>query len=153
MKHALASACLAALSIILLPVSGQSQKAKVYRYVTNSQLEKLLKDMDIAFKKVPAKEDGVMFYDFERNNFKLRLHSYGGRDLWLEGIFPATSLETVNRWNQRTKFTRAVVVTEEDSTSLEAQLDCAGGVTEGMVLQFIRRFDGEVQAFAKFIKS
>jgi hypothetical protein len=142
------------LSVLLLPASGEGQKTKVFKVLPNEHLEKLLKEAEIDFKKVPAKEEGIMFYDYERHGYKLRLHSYAGKDLWLEAIFPRASLDALNRWNQRTKFTRAVLVAEDegDSTSLEVQLDCTGGITEGMIRQFLRRFDGEVQSFAKFLK-
>jgi len=142
------------LALFLLPVPGEAQKVKVFKVLPNARLEKLLKDAETDFKRVPAKEEGVTFYDYERHGYKLRLHSYAGRDLWLEAIFPTAPLATLNRWNQRTKFSRAVLVKEDegDSTSLEVQLDCAGGVTDGMVRQFLRRFDGEVRMFAKFLK-
>ena len=154
MKSLALGALLASLAIVLVPAPGDGQKVKVFKVLSNEHLEKLLKDAEIDFKKVPAKEEGVMFYDYERHSYKLRLHSYAGKDLWLEAIFPLAPLDTLNRWNQRTKFTRAVLVKEDegDSTSLEVQLDCTGGVTDGMIRQFLRRFDGEVQAFAKFIK-
>ena len=38
------------------------------------------------------------------------------------------------------------------SISLEAQIDCTIGITDGMIRQFVQRFAGEVQAFAKFLK-
>jgi hypothetical protein len=145
---------LGGLAVVLLPSPGEAEKAKVFKILTNEHLEKLLKAAEIDFKKVPAKEEGITFFDYERHNYKVRLHSYAGKDLWLEAIFPGAPLTTLNRWNQRTKFTRAVLVKEDegDSTSLEVQLDCTGGVTDGMVGQFFRRFDNEVQAFARFIK-
>jgi hypothetical protein len=40
---------------------------------------------------------------------------------------------------------------EKDTISLEAQLDCVGGVTDNIIRQFIQRFDGEVAQFNKFI--
>ena len=54
----------------------------------------------------------------------------------------------------QSKFSRAVLVKEGtgSTTSLEAQIDCTLGVTDGMMRQFILRFDGELQAFAQFLK-
>jgi len=154
MKGILQCAILAGLAHLLLPAPGDGQKVKVFKILSNEHLAKLLKEAEINFKTVPAKEEGITFFDYERNGYKLRLHSYAGKDLWLEAIFPMAPLPTLNRWNQRTKFSRAVLVKEDegDSTSLEVQMDCTGGVTDGMVLRFLRRFDGDVQAFAKFIK-
>jgi len=154
MKGLPVCAILAGLALLLVPSAGESQKVKVFKILSNEHLAKLLKEAEIDFKTVPAMDEGVTFFDYERNGYKLRLHSYAGKDLWLEAIFPMAPLETLNRWNQRTKFSRAVLVKEDegDSTSLEVQMDCTVGVTDGMVLRFLRRFDGDVQAFAKFIK-
>jgi hypothetical protein len=154
MQGAHLSAALAGLVPLLLSAAEAGEKVKVFKILPSEHLERLLKEADIDFKKVLPKEEGVTFYDYERHSYKLRLHSYAGKDLWLEAIFPVAPLDTLNRWNQRTKFTRAVQVKEEegDSTSLEVQLDCTGGVTDGMILRFLRRFDNDVQAFAKFIK-
>jgi hypothetical protein len=140
------------LALLLMPAAVKGQKEKVFRILSTEHLERILKEAEIDFKKVPPREEGVIFYDYERGGYKLRLHNYAGRDLWLEAIFPTVPLETLNRWNQRSKFSRAVLVKEEESTSLEVQLDCTGGVTDGMLRRFLRRFDDDVRAFAKFIK-
>jgi hypothetical protein len=129
----------------------EGKKEKVYRGLPSKELESTLKDLKIAFKKAPGNKEGTFFYDFERNNFKIRLYNYNGGDLWIDAVFPKVDLKDINRWNQDAKFSRAVLFKDGDgqSTSLENQLDCRGGVTLGMVRQFIRRFENEVQAFAK----
>ncbi len=134
------------------PVLGQKQK--VHRNVSSQHLEGILKEMDIDFKKVPGKSEGIAFYDFERGKQRLRLHNYRGNDLWIDVIFPPTSLEQINRWNRQSLFSRAVLFKGDkaESTSLECQLDCQGGVTDGMIRRFIRRFRDEVENFDKFLK-
>ena len=130
-------------------------KDKVQRTVSSARLEGILQDMKIKFdKKSDAKNDGVHFYDFERNSFKIRLHNYNGRDLWLDVHFTdKISLEEINQWNIRAKFSRAVLLKTgaKQSTSLEAQIDCEGGTTDGMIRQFILRFDGEIKSFVQFL--
>ena len=143
------------LALILSPSLCQSQegkKEKVYRGLPTKELENTLKELKISFKKAPGNKEGTYFYDFEHDKFKIRLTNYGN-DLWIDAVFPKVSLKEINRWNQDAKFSRAVLFKDGDneSTSLENQLDCRGGVTLGMVRQFIRRFDNEIQAFAKFI--
>jgi len=147
-----------ATSILLLCVVGAAaaqEKDKVQRSIPAAKLESILKEMKIKYEKTSdAKNEGVHFYDFDRNNFKVRMHNYNGRDLWLDVHFTdKISLEEVNQWNVRAKFSRAVQLNKGDkqSTSLEAQLDCDGGVTDGMIRQFILRFDGEVKAFVQFL--
>ena len=154
MRRAAMMAFLTCLALLLVPAAGEGQKEKVFRNISGKHLETILKEMDISFKKIPGKKDGIFFYDFERGKLKLRLHNYQGSDLWIDAIFPKVSLENINAWNQKTRFSRAVLFKDDDrdSTSLEAQLDCVGGVTEGMIRRFISRFEEDVQAFSKYAK-
>ncbi len=131
-----------------------AQDKKVYRPVVAEKLEKILLDLDFKFQKVPGKKEGIAYYDFKRGDFTLRLHNYGGQDLWIECYFSDKwSLEDLNRWNSRSKFTRAVLVDTKDKStiSLEAQLDCFSGATDAIIRQFIVRFDQETKDFAKFL--
>ena len=50
------------------------------------------------------------------------------------------------------KFSRLVMIEQKDKTilSLEAQLDCLGGVTDTVVKQYINRFEEEAKRFSKF---
>src|SRR5260370_28692335 len=144
------------LALLIWPAADQCQKPqkeKVFRGLPSKELESILKEMDITFKKAPGEKEGIFFYDFEGNKFKVRLYIYNGADVWIDAVFPMLELKEINRWNQNARFSRAVLFKDGDgeSTSLENQLDCRGGVTLGMVRQFIRRFEGEVQAFAKFL--
>ncbi len=156
----LARKSLTALGLLTLFLSMDSaapaqEKDKVQRGVTSAKLESILQDMKIKYdKKSDAKNEGVHFYDFERNKFKVRLHNYNGRDLWLDIHFTdKIALEEINQWNVRAKFSRAVLLKDRDkqSTSLESQIDCEGGVTDGMIRQFILRFDAETKSFVEFI--
>jgi hypothetical protein len=145
-----AVACLA----VCLPVAAQDKKGTVYRNVPVEKLESILDDLKIDFNKSEGKAKGIWFYDFERNNFKVRLHNYQGRDLWIDVVFTdKISLKEVNDWNVRAKFSRAVQVKNDDriTTSLESQLDCEGGVTDGMIRQFVVRFDGEIKNFVQYL--
>jgi hypothetical protein len=144
---------LVGLGALLGPQAVRAQE-KVYRNVSSEKLESILKGMDQDYKKTPGKKDGIFLYDYERNNYKIRLHNYEGKDLWVDAIFnDKTTLEEVNGWNVRAKFSRAVLVKAGDKENiyLESQLDCVGGVTEGMVRQFITRFDGEIREFVKYL--
>jgi putative sensory transduction regulator len=141
------------LALWSMEARSQSQQV-VYRSVSSAKLDAILKELDISFQKTPGKKDGIFSYDFERHGAKVRLYNYGGDDLWIESYFTEkTNLVDVNRWNMRAKFSRAVLVKEGETISLEAQIDCTLGVTDGMIRQFVQRFDNEVQAFVRFLKN
>ena len=134
--------------------AGQSSEI-VYRNVSSEKLESVLKELDITAHKSAGKKDGIFTYDFELKGTKVRLYNYKGDDLWIESDFTdKATLEDVNRWNMRAKFSRAVLVKESvtATVSLESQVDCTLGITEGMMRQFVRRFEGETQSFVKFLK-
>jgi hypothetical protein len=136
------------------PKDKDKPPSKVQRIVTSAKLESILDDMKIKYAKTAGKNEAVHYYDYERSNFKVRLHNYQGRDLWLDVHFSEKmSLDEVNQWNIRAKFSRAVLIKSGDkqSTSLESQIDCEGGITDGMIRQFILRFDGEIKAFVQHL--
>jgi hypothetical protein len=141
------------LFVVCLIATPAQEKDKVLRSVSPAKLESVLQDMKIKYEKTAGKPDGVFAYDFDRSGSKVRLQNYQGRDLSLDVQFTDIPLKEINEWNVRAKFSRAVLLKNGDkqSTSLESQIDCQGGVTEGMLRQFIVRFDGEVKAFVQFV--
>jgi hypothetical protein len=144
----------AVLAFGLTALGADNEGAKIVNNVSSEALEKILDGMDIKYKKIPGKKDGVTFYDLDSAGKVVRLHNYSGQDLWLDCVFgEKTSLQDVNGWNTRAKYSRAVLIKQDERTtiSLESQLDCLGGVTDAIVRQFIRRFGGEVKAFEKYI--
>jgi hypothetical protein len=145
---------LVGLGVWLLAGPGTAQE-KVATTVTDEKLEKIFKDLELSFKKVPGKKKGVTFFDYVSKTYKIRLHNYEGKDLWIDALFnDKTTLEKINLWNVRAKFTRAVLLKgrdDKETISLEFQLNCQGGVTDGMIRQFIRRFDGEIKDFVEFL--
>lgn len=144
-------ACLAL--ALLLPIAGVSQ-TKSYRQVPNEAVEKVLQSLELKYQKdEPKDKAGVMFFEFKRGELAYRLYNYGN-DLWIETVLDKKlPLDEVNRWNAEAKFTRLVLIEQKDKTSLslEAQLDCAGGVTDAVIRQYINRFDEEAKKFTKFM--
>ena len=138
---------------LLLPLSGFAQN-KIYKTVANDAVEKILQGLEIKFQKEERKNKdvGIMVYDFKRGDHSFKLFNYQS-DLWIECTFDKTlKPEDVNRWNADAKFSRLVVLQDKEKSilSLESQLDCAGGVTDAIVRQYINRFDEEAKKFAKF---
>lgn len=140
--------------LFTLILGAAAQDVKIYRDISPQKIERIFEELNLAFKKSSGKKEGVHFYDYERNNFKIRLHNYNGKDLWIDALFneKITPAE-VNGWNRKAKFSRAVLLKEGDkeTISLESQLDCLGGVTDPIVKQFINRFDNELADFVKYL--
>lgn len=141
-----------ALLLALSPaVFGQDEK--LFKNVSPSELEGMLKRFDVGFKKAESKVPGIGLYDFSRKNFNVRLYSYEGKDLMLDAVFPKTTLEKVNEWNLRAKFSRAGLRKDPkgEFVTLEANLDLMGGAAEGTIRQFVLSFDDELATFARFL--
>jgi Putative bacterial sensory transduction regulator len=136
-----------------LKKSKEGANTKIYRQVPNEAIEKVLQGLELKYQKDERKEKAasVMFFDFTRGNISYRLYNYGN-DLWIETVFDKKmSHEDVNRWNAEAKFTRLVLIEQKEKTSLslEAQLDCAGGVNDAVIRQYLNRFDEEAKKFTK----
>jgi hypothetical protein len=128
-----------------------AQDEPILKQISTEQTETLLQSLKIDFKKTPAKKGEIVYYDFQRAGHNVRLYWYGGKDLMLDVVFPKMSLEQINVWNVRAKFSRACLHRDnkDEFTALEANLDLAGGVTEGAIRQFLAVFDDEIKTFAK----
>ena len=142
--------CLIALPLTVATVRAQDDM--VFKLFSTEQTESLLQSLKIDFKKTPAKKEGIFYYDFQRGGHTVRLYWYGGKDLMLDVVFGKMPLDQINAWNVRAKFSRACLHKDDkgEFTALEANLDILGGVTLGTVRQFVKVFDDEVKAFAKF---
>jgi len=143
----------AALIAAFAPAPMFAQKVKVVQFVSTDLLESTFKELGIAFKKQPSPVGGFD-YVFTRNAFNIRVHYFNGQDLWIDTSFVKILPEEVNRWNRQARLSRAVSISGPfgPTVSLEAQLPCAGGVTTGMIRQFITGFDKEVQNYTKFLR-
>lgn len=131
-------------------------QGKVARSVSDETIEKILQSLAVKYQKAERKDKDTTttYFDFTRNDQPCRLYNYGN-DLWIECVFEKSlKLEDINRWNADAKFSRLVLIEQKDKTtlSLEAQLDCLGGVTDSTIKQYINRFDEETKKFAKFAK-
>lgn len=143
-------------AVALLFAREAHSQNKVARSVTNEMLEKALQGLDVKFKKGERKDKDIVttYYDFNRGDMSVRLFNYNS-DLWLETTLEKKmELDQINRWNAQAKFSRLVLIESKDKAtlSLEAQLDCLGGVTDASIRQFVNRFDEETKKFVKFVK-
>src|SRR5262245_5346139 len=99
----------AAFALVLNSGFACAQSDKIMKQLTTDQMESMLKDFKIDYKKVKSKSDesNAYFYDFERSQFKITLHFFGGKDIMLDCIFDEYPLDKLNGWNKRAKFSRA----------------------------------------------
>jgi Putative bacterial sensory transduction regulator len=135
---------------------GAQFKEKIYRSLTPAQVEDVLNDMSIKFKKSqPPDSPKTYNFQFERNNYEIHLSLNDGKRVWIMAFFPKAPLEIINKWNIDAKFSRAVLdrVNDKDLAIVEYQIDVNGGATESMLKQFITRFDNEVARFDQFLRN
>jgi Putative bacterial sensory transduction regulator len=145
------------LVLLAAAAPGSAQvKEKIFRSLTPAQVEGILNDMNIKFKKTqPADGPKTYNFQFERNTYEIHLSLNDGKRLWIMAFFPRAPLETINKWNINAKFSRAVLdrVNDKELAIVEYQIDVNGGATESMVKQFIARFDNEVARFDQFLRN
>jgi Putative bacterial sensory transduction regulator len=137
-------------------VSPAVAEEETFKNVTPERLERILRDLNIDFKKSQDKRNNNWFYyDFERTNLKIRLTDFGGEDLMIDCVYNMAPLTKVNQWNIKRTFVRAVFYPGNNNnphTTLEANLDCLGGTSDGIIRYFITSFDGEAKAFDEYLR-
>ena len=133
---------------------AETREEEVYPSLPAEHLEKILKQQKVAYKKVSGKKAGNFIFTFSKNSYKFRLYDFQGTDLMLEATFSAATLEQVNRYNLTRKFVRAVLhqpAGGNEFSTLEANLDCRGGVSDSIVAYFLQTFLDETRQFDKFL--
>jgi len=132
-----------------------TREEETFKTADAGRLEKILQEMKIDFKKTVTKTPGHVFFEFKKNDQKVRLHSFGGTDLMLAAAFKPAPLDKVNKYNTERKFVRAVLYRPANGdayTTLESNLDCQGGVTDGIIRYFIGFFPDEMREFEEYLK-
>jgi hypothetical protein len=135
--------------------AGAQNKEKIFHDISPDHMEDLLKEMGVKYKKSqPPKFPNDFDFDFERNNYDIRLTIRKGLLVWIAANFPPLPPAKINEWNQKAKFSRAVQesVGGRDYAVIEYQLYAGSGVTDNILKQFIKRFDDEVVRFDQFAR-
>jgi hypothetical protein len=133
---------------------SETREEEVYPSLPPEHLEKILKLQKIAFKRTAGKKAGNFIYAFARDSYKFRIYDFQGADLMIEATFSPAALEQVNRYNLTRKFVRAVLHQPAGGnafTTLEANLDCTGGVSDSIVSYFLQTFLDETRQFDRFL--
>jgi Putative bacterial sensory transduction regulator len=147
---------LAAALVLGIFARGVEAQEIVYRMLTPDQLEKMLKGSRIEYKKLADKKANTFFYDYKSKNFNLRLYFLGGKQLMLDSLFAAMSLERVNEWNLGAKFTRAGLGKDDKGgsfTVIDSHLNLRGGVTQAAIKEFLNAFVADLEEFQSFVRA
>ena len=127
---------------------------EIFKKATPDRLEKILNGLNVKYDKREKGE--LVMYDLKKNNFDLRLTSFGGNDLMIDCIWNgAAPLAKLNQWNLKRHYVRAVLYDNNGKphVALESNLDCLGGVSESIIRHFITMFwDNDVRDFAAHLK-
>jgi hypothetical protein len=149
---------LAVVVALSLAAGSAVAQEKVFTTLSTDQMEQLLKGLNVEFKKSQSKKvEGHFYYDFSlpKNRLGTRVYYFQGKDMMIDVVFPESPLEKLNVWNAtRARVSRATAHKEGKSpfTTLEANLNFAGGVTENAVRRFILDFQ-EATAFDRFLNN
>jgi hypothetical protein len=143
----------AAVIFVAVVPCARAQDDKVFRELTPEAAEKLLKELKIDYTKSSAKKGDEHYYDFLRNNFKIRLTYVSSKELMLDCVFRGVPVEKVNQFNTITRVARASWQRDNSGafTLLEYGLDIAGGATVGTLKQYLTRFDEELKTYDRFV--
>lgn len=134
-------------------VSGTSNEQPMIAPVTDEILGDILKSMSFEYTKKEGKS--ATLFEFEFENRKFRLTNFGGKDIMMDTAYKKIPLEDVNGYNLQKKFIRVVSYDGrgEPRTSLEANLDCEVGTTEGILRYFILGFTEDAKTFGKYVQT
>ena len=132
---------------------GTTNEEQMITPVSDEKLGEILKSMSFEFTKKEGKSATLFEFEFESRKF--RLTSFGGKDIMLDTAFKKIPLEDVNGYNLQKKFIRVVAYDArgEQHTSLEANLDCEVGTTEGILRYFVLGFTEDAKTFGKYVQT
>ncbi len=139
------------LALLLVPALAQGVRTRI----TPEEMEALLKAGSYRYERV--EEKGEVYFRLRLAGlrallFLLDCREGGCQSLQLYAGFSTDnppSLERVNEWNGKKRFSRAYL--DEEGDVLEADLNLAGGVADGAIRVFLDLFEESLRAFAAWI--
>lgn len=143
-RTVLASLGLIALGGAVSPAESQ----QVMTTVANSRIESILDDMQVSYTKKSDTSWRLQLEDYKA----LLLMGTDNEDAQLYigfGDVKVTSSQ-MNEWNKNHRFGRAYM-DDDGNPALEADLDFAGGVTEGAIQAWINLFRAQIKAYVKYL--
>jgi hypothetical protein len=140
------------LALLLVPALAQGVRTRI----TPEEMEALLKAGSYRYERV--EEKGEVYFRLRLAGLRALLllldcREGGCQSLQLYAGFSTDnppSLERVNEWNRKKRFSRAYL-DEEGHPVLEADLNLAGGVADRSIRVFLDLFEESLRAFAAWI--
>ncbi len=117
---------------------------------TPALLEQVLRELGLPVNRRNLSDRVV--YDFGVGGMSLQLTNFG-TDLMIDTRLQEAGIAVLNRYNLQNRYTRAVAYNNGGGryTALEANLDCADGVTREMLRHFLTAFARDARQFADFL--
>lgn len=128
----------------VLPLHAQRPPAET---VSHEMIVDVLKQLNCRW----SVDDWVYSVEVNNRAFKLLRLDNGKRLLLKASIKAQPSLETLNRYNEKTAVTTRAVRYEKFGTILEAGVDCQLGITEKGLKTLVTRFVVDVADFETFV--
>jgi hypothetical protein len=138
------SVCLLVLFGSVLPVHAQRAPAES---VSHAMIKDVLQQLDCEW----TVDDWKYAVEMKNRKFVVYRLDNGKRLLLKASIKAQPTLETLNRYNEKTAVTTRAVRYEKFGTILEAGLDCQLGITEAGLRKMLSRFVLDVGEFETFI--
>lgn len=133
---------LLALFAVVLPLHAQPAETASHEMIVNA-----LKQINGRW----SVDEWIYSIEVGNRPFKLYRLDNGKRLLLKASVKAQPTLETLNRYNEKTAVTTRAVRYEKHGTVLEAGIDCQIGVTEKGLKTLVNRFVVDVVEFEKFI--
>jgi hypothetical protein len=115
--------------------------------VSPDMIATALRQLDCQF----SVDDYKYKIEFKNRNFTLYRLDNGGRLLIKANIKTTASLQTINRYNEKSAVATRAVQNEKMGLLLETGIDCQFGITEAGVKKLITRFADDIGDFESFV--
>src|SRR5437868_2896183 len=114
--------------IVVAPTTF-AQDDRVFRELKLEATEKLLQELKIEFNKTVSPKGEETYFEYKRDNYRIRLTQYSAQELKLDCVFRGVPLDKVNLWNMAARFSKATHHKDGNAeiTMLEYALDISGG--------------------------
>ena len=139
----------AALALVLLTAAARPVAAQeIMSSVSAKHMESILKSMGLDYE---AKNDHSWRIDLDGKKVLL-LMANDNTDAQLYIGFGDTQVKAsqMNEWNKEHRFGRAYA-DDDGNPVLESDLDFAGGVTDDIIVAWIKLYGAQVKSYVKFL--
>ena len=151
LSRRVARAALAAIAFVVLSATARPVAAQeIMSSVSAKHMESILSGMGVEFTK---KSDTSWRLDLDGKKVLLIMaNDNTDAQLYIGFGDVKVSAKQMNTWNSDHRFGRAYADDDENPV-LESDLDFAGGVTDDIIVAWIKLFNSQVKSYIKFLNS